>query len=113
MTPPVANQLSTVKRAQASRRWTALLTTAGTGLVVVALAARLGRAAAIAVAVFAAAAVIATAWRVAAEHRRWRHAFEAARTHRRPPPRDAPSPAVARRAESHRATRTPSAAHPD
>ena len=95
MTPPAANDLGTAKRAQASRRRTAVLTTAGTGLVIVALAARLGQAAAIAAAVFAGAAVAAAAWRAAAEDRRWRHAFDVART---------PAPASAVRPRRRRPT---------
>lgn len=75
MTPSVDNELSRARRGLAWRRWTAVLTTIVTGVVLVALAARIGTGAAAVVAVFVVVAVGAAVWRAAAEDRRWRRAL--------------------------------------
>jgi len=56
-----------------------VITTGGTGVVLVALAARIGTGAAVAVALFAVVAVGAAVWRAAAEDRRWRRALRVTR----------------------------------
>ena len=79
MTPSVDNELSRARRSLAWRRWTAVITTSATGIVLVALAARLATAAAVAVALFASVATAAAAWRAAAEDRRGRHLLDVPR----------------------------------
>lgn len=72
MTPPANNEVTRARRGLARRRWTSVLTTAATGVVLVALAARVSGAAALATASFTVVAVAAAAWRAVAEDRRWR-----------------------------------------
>lgn len=79
MTPAIDNPLTRARRGLRGHRWTAVITTAGTGVVLVALAARIGTAA-VAVAVFAAAALAMAVWRAATGDRRWRRALENAHT---------------------------------
>jgi hypothetical protein len=78
VTPPADNELTRARRGLAWRRWTSVLTTAATGVVLVALAARVGAAAAVATALFAVVALGAAAWRAAAEDRRWRRLVDVA-----------------------------------
>lgn len=80
MSPASDNPLSTARRDLRVQRWTAVLTTAGTGVVLVAFAARLGTPAAVAAAVFAAAALAMAVWRAANGDRPWRRASAAVRT---------------------------------
>jgi len=79
MIPPVGNALTTFRRGEAQRRWTAVLTTAVTGVVLVSLASRLGAAAAVAGALFAATTVTAAVWRAIARRRRWRQTVDTSR----------------------------------
>jgi hypothetical protein len=72
MTPSQNTDLRHAGRSLARRRWTAVVTSAGIGTVLVALAARLGPAAAVAATLFA---VAATVWLAVTEDRRWRRAF--------------------------------------
>ena len=80
MTPSADNELSRARRSLASRRWTAVITTTGTGVVLVALTARMTTEAAVAVAVLVAVAIGAAVWRAATEDQRWRRALGAARS---------------------------------
>ncbi|QYG94264.1 hypothetical protein HC251_18690 [Iamia sp. SCSIO 61187] len=80
MTYPAENELTFAQRGLAWGRWTAAITTTGAGIVVVALVARVGAAAAVATAVFVVVAVGAAVWRAAAEGRRWRRALGRARS---------------------------------
>ena len=80
MTPPVDNPLSRARRGLRVHRWTAAIATATTGVVLVALASRLGIA--LPVALFAAAATAMAVWRAAAGDRRWRRAVQITRTGR-------------------------------
>jgi hypothetical protein len=82
MTPSVDSELSRAKQSLAWRRWTAVITTSASGIVLVALAARVATAAAVVVALFTALATAASAWRAAAEHRRWRHVLDVPRARR-------------------------------
>ncbi|MGE3449341.1 MAG: hypothetical protein AB7H92_17375 [Microbacteriaceae bacterium] len=79
MTPSENTDLRHVGRSLARRRWTAVVTSAGIGTVLVALAARLGPPAAVATALFAVAAVAANVRLAVGEDRRWRRAFGAVR----------------------------------
>jgi len=56
-------------------RWTTVITTAATGVVLVAFASRLGSASAVAAAALAAAALALAVRRAVAADRRWRHAI--------------------------------------
>jgi len=85
MTPSADNEITRARRGLAWRRWTSALTTAATGVVLVALAARVSGAAAVATALFAVVAVGAATWRAAAEDRRWRRLVDDAGK-RRPNP---------------------------
>ena len=80
MTPSVHNELSRARRSLAWRRWTAVITTTGTGVVLVALTARLATQAAVVVALLVAVAIGAAAWRAATEDRRWRRALGVTRS---------------------------------
>ena len=66
-------------RGLARGRLTSVVTSAGLGLVLVALAARLDPVVAIATAVFMIVAIAALLWHAAMENRRWRHALRIAR----------------------------------
>jgi hypothetical protein len=79
MTPSENTDLRHVGRGLARGRWTAVVTSTGVGTVLVALATRLGPAAAVATALFAVAAVAATVRLAVTEDRRWRRAFSTLR----------------------------------
>lgn len=79
MTPSENTDLRHVGRGLARRRWTSVVTSTGVGTVLVALAARLGPAAALAMALFAVAAVAATVWHAVADDCRWRRTFSTLR----------------------------------
>jgi hypothetical protein len=76
MTPSENTDLRHVDRGLARRRWTSVGTSTGVGIVVVAVAARLGPASAVATTLFA---VAATVWLAVTEDRRWRRAFGTSR----------------------------------
>ena len=78
--PPSENtDLRQVGRALARRRWTSVVTSAGVGIVLVALAARLDPTAAVATALFAVVAVAAAVRLAVVEDRRWRRALSTMR----------------------------------
>ena len=79
MTPAADNELTRVRRGLASRRWTAVITTSGTGLILVALAARLATAAAVAAALLVAIAIGAAVRRAATQDRQWRRVLSTTR----------------------------------
>jgi len=79
VTPSVDNELVRARRGLAWRRWTPVITTSATGVVLVSLAARGGTGAAVAVALFVVVAIGAAISRAAAEDRRWRRALGFAR----------------------------------
>ena len=79
MTPSENTDLRQVGRALARRRWTSVVASAGVGIVLVALAARLGPTAAVATALFAVAGVVAAVRLAVVEDRRWRRAFSTLR----------------------------------
>lgn len=80
MSRAVDSPLTRARRGLRMHRWTSVITTAGTGAVLVALAARTGTAAAVAMAGFAAAALAAAVWRAATGDHRWRRAMGTAPT---------------------------------
>lgn len=81
---PLDDPLRSARRELRAHRWTTVITTASTGVVLVALASRLGGASTIAVAVLAAAAVVHAVRRAAAGDRRWRRATQITRAGRAP-----------------------------
>jgi len=89
MTPSENTDLRQVGHTLARRRWTAVVTSAGIGAILVALAARLGPTAAVATALFAVAAVVAAVRFAVLEDRRWRRALSTLHTH---DPHAAPRP---------------------
>ena len=79
MIPSENADLRRVGRGLIGRRWTSVVTSAGVGVVLVALAARFGAAVAAATAMFAVAAVLAAVWLAIIEDRRWRREFRTVR----------------------------------
>lgn len=75
MIPSENTTLRAAGRGLARMHWTSVATTAGVGVVLVALAARLGGTAAAVMAFVAGSAVLAAAWRAIIEDRRWRRAL--------------------------------------
>jgi hypothetical protein len=80
MTPAEHIDLRQIRHTLARRRWTAVVTSAGVGIILVALAARLGPTAAVASALFAVVAVVAAIRLAVVEDRRWRRAYSRLRT---------------------------------
>ena len=80
MTVASDNPLTRARRGLRVHRWTAVITTAGTGVVLVALAARADTVAAVAVTDLAATALAVAIWRAASGDRRWRRALGTAHT---------------------------------
>jgi len=82
-TPTHDRALDTARRGLRTWRWATVLTTAGTGVVVVALASRVGDASAVLAAVVGATAFAVAIRRSLSTDRRWRRARSSVRT--RPP----------------------------
>ena len=80
MTPPERIDLRQIGHTLARRRWTSVVTSAGIGIILVALAARLGSTVAVATALFAVVAVVAAVRLAVVGDRRWRRAYGTLRT---------------------------------
>ena len=79
---PLDHALPVARRGLRAQRWTTVITTTGTGVVLVALASRLGAAAAVTVAVVVAAAIGVALRNAVAGDRRWRRATHIDHSHR-------------------------------
>ena len=69
---PLDDPLRVARRGLRTQRWTSVITTAGTGVVLVALASRLGAAAAVTAAIVVVAATALAVRHALAGDRRWR-----------------------------------------
>lgn len=79
-TPTHDGTLDTARRGLRTWRWTAVITTAGTGMVMVALASRVGDASAVVAGILAATAFVLAILRALTTDRRWRQAMSSTRT---------------------------------
>lgn len=75
-TPALDDPVSTARRGLRVHRWTTVITTTGTGVVVVALASRLGVAAAVAAATASSAASARAVRHAVVGDHRWRRAMD-------------------------------------
>ena len=71
--------LRDIRRGEAGRRWTSVVTSAGVGIVLVALATRLGTAAAVVTTLFVVVATAAAVRTAVTQDDRWQRAFDALR----------------------------------
>ena len=77
--PPADDPLGRARRGLRMHRWTTVITTMGTGVVLVALASRLGVAVAVTVAIIVVAATGLAVRHAVAGDRRWRRAMQGRR----------------------------------